>query len=148
MRLLQCPLVKLQCKFLDMEKRFWSEQSEGYSQIRAGMTGKNMDTASVSRSPSLQEWDVPVRSFGLRLKPLFSVCLFLKAAVHRPPPSQIPPRIEMDDMSDKGNRFQHFVIRQRKKLEHQMRRSLHLTLRKGRDANREMRRDGLKNRGN
>lgn len=103
-----------------------------------------MDTASVSRSPSLQEWDVPVRSFGLRLKPLFSVCLFLKAAVHRPPPSQIPPRIEMDDMSDKGNRFQHFVIRQRKKLEHQMRRSLHLTLRKGRDANREMRRDGLK----
>jgi len=103
-----------------------------------------MDTASVSRSPSLQEWDVPVRSFGLRLKPLFSVCLFLKAAVHRPPPSQIPPRIEMDDMSDKGNRFQHFVIRQRKKLEHQMRRSLHLTLRKGRDANREMRRDGFK----
>lgn len=45
------------------------------------------------------------------MKPLF-MCLFLKAAIPSSPAQY--PRIEMDDLSDKGNRFQHYVIRQRK----------------------------------
>ncbi|KAL6487160.1 hypothetical protein MHYP_G00037860 [Metynnis hypsauchen] len=38
---------------------------------------KSMDTERRARSgsPSLQEWDVPVRSFGLRMKALFPMAL-------------------------------------------------------------------------
>ena len=39
-------------------------------------------------------------------------CAFLKAAATPSPPQT--PLAYMDDLSDKGNRFQHFVIRQRK----------------------------------
>lgn len=42
----------------------------------------------------------------------------------------------MDDFSDKGSRFQHFVIRQRKKREAEMRRAIRLSLQK---RGREMR---------
>lgn len=50
-------------------------------------------------------------------------CRYLKAAD--------PLFAYMDDFSDKGSRFQHFVIRQRKKRAAKMRRAIRLSLQKG-----------------
>ncbi|KAJ1142686.1 hypothetical protein NDU88_008999 [Pleurodeles waltl] len=57
-------------------------------------------------------WDVSARRLGKRVEPPLPACVSLKAADPPPQAAPLPSAArEMDDLSDKGNRSEHSVIR-------------------------------------